>query len=398
MPKDSCIPHQQTYYIEFRRDYVDMFDGDHCAAVLMGLFEFLTNGELTRFRMANESGEPWFKSTMPAICEETLGLYSIRSLQERIDFMEKCGLLTVSRKSMNAPACYLLRYAEVAEALRIRRVFKKDPIGNFAEQEKESRSAAASAITTSLLPIGGGVLNLKEEELRTDHGTAHFPNEENIPAEDHFRLWCNHRGFKKPPRGDRERVIEKLSKVYISEADASAALDGYHDSDWGRENGWPINGYLKDPTSWIPSERKTVVELPPLPVVLPRPDPPAIAPVVPVDRPGSKENFDVWFERQYVRHPKKKNRSDAYRAVKVAFDNGLFEQDIFEWHHRAWCDTDEWSWKGGIKAPTLTEWIDDEGFRYLPEEWASSLKPMRLTQDNSPLGIAEREYFRTHKS
>ena len=69
-----------------------------------------------------------------------------------------------------------------------------------------------------------------------------------------LRLWCNHRGFKKPQRGQRARILERLGKLEMSEAEVAASLNGFFASDWGRTNGYPIFGWLKDPFSWISEE------------------------------------------------------------------------------------------------------------------------------------------------
>ena len=67
MAKDSCVYHHASYRVTIRKDYVDMFDGDHCAATLAWMLEFSTNGELHRLKMAEEDGEPWIKASMSSL-------------------------------------------------------------------------------------------------------------------------------------------------------------------------------------------------------------------------------------------------------------------------------------------------------------------------------------------
>lgn len=162
MAKDSCIIHSQSsYYIELREDFFNLFDGDHCSGVLLSLFEFLTNIELTRFRLSGEDGEPWVKASMPKIYEETLGLYSIRALQSRIDFIEKCGFIK-STGDAGSVKRYLLAFEAVSEAIKGKRIYNVKNPGNFAAPAKPS--AKPSAKTTE----NRGALNLKVESSILD--------------------------------------------------------------------------------------------------------------------------------------------------------------------------------------------------------------------------------------
>ena len=99
MPKDSCIEHVKGFYLEMRRDYVELFDGDHCSAALAAFFEWATTNEKARMRMAQETGEPWIKVSMPKLFDETVGLYSIRALQDRLDFFQENALVLVDDKA-----------------------------------------------------------------------------------------------------------------------------------------------------------------------------------------------------------------------------------------------------------------------------------------------------------
>ncbi len=122
MPKDSCIDHQRRGdLIVLRRHMVDLFGGDHCAAVVLAYFEYATNGELDRFERSGDVGEPWVTATMPSIYQETTGLFSIRTLQTRIDWLQSIGFLTVDQQNGKANR-YLLNIDLVNECIDRRRV------------------------------------------------------------------------------------------------------------------------------------------------------------------------------------------------------------------------------------------------------------------------------------
>lgn len=79
-------------------------------------------------------------------------------------------------------------------------------------------------------------------------------------------------------------------------------------------------------------------------------------------------DFHGWLECQYARHPKKRDKGIATRYASESFAAGKFTLEEFESVHIAMCATDGWRWKDGAGAPTLAQWILDEGWRYPPAE------------------------------
>lgn len=69
--------------------------------------------------------------------------------------------------------------------------------------------------------------------------------------EDFIPRWRRHLGFKKPPKPVLERARVGWRQVSIDSEQLDRALDGYHDSDWAKKEGYPILGFTKDPCSWI---------------------------------------------------------------------------------------------------------------------------------------------------
>lgn len=164
MPKDSCIDHPKSYYLELRRDYLDLFDGDHCAAALMGYFEYATNGELARFKRAGETGDPWVRASVPELIEDTLGLYKTSSVQARLDRLERWGLLTIQQVRIGSPRNYLLDVKLTNDLLKNRRVLI---VENNDEEEVYivENNYVSNDVANDVAPV----LNLKEESLITDH-------------------------------------------------------------------------------------------------------------------------------------------------------------------------------------------------------------------------------------
>jgi hypothetical protein len=177
MPKTTLIKHPESqYYLTLRRHIIEMFSGDHCAAALFSFFEFATNGELARMERSNQAGDPWITATMPSIFNDTVGLYSVRRLQERIAWMAKLGFVTevcVPGKINR----YLFDIARANKAIVTTEVFQFDPgqmsaLKNFEKQPDPGQTIGQ---TIGQMSDGGGVLDSKEEELRTEELNTPIP-------------------------------------------------------------------------------------------------------------------------------------------------------------------------------------------------------------------------------
>lgn len=69
--------------------------------------------------------------------------------------------------------------------------------------------------------------------------------------------WARHKGFKKPPKSDREYLAQQWAKVEITEYELGFALDAYCDSEWKEpEDGkpaYPIRLFISNPNRWVPN-------------------------------------------------------------------------------------------------------------------------------------------------
>ena len=79
--------------------------------------------------------------------------------------------------------------------------------------------------------------------------------------------------------------------------------------------------------------------------------------------------LDEFFEERYARHPKKKDRALAEQAMaEIREIESSQVQDEFCRGHEAWIATDDYTWKGGAKCPTLAEFIQDMTWKYNPHD------------------------------
>lgn len=88
-----------------------------------------------------------------------------------------------------------------------------------------------------------------------------------------------------------------------------------------------------------------------------------------------KSDFTIrdWFERQYARHPNKRDKILGEQQVSEHLRLGKLTLEDCERTHIAWCESEDWRWKNGAKVKqTYAQWISDEGYRYMPNGHAKA--------------------------
>lgn len=117
---------------------------------------------------------------------------------------------------------------------------------------------------------------------------------------------------------------------------------------------------------------------------------PTRARALPEPEPYQSHDFQTadWVEAVYLRHPKKRDKGLAERALVGYLASGG-SREAFDAVHGAWCATEAWQEKSGQFAPKLAEWVQDEGWKSMPP---SVRKPgiMRVTRDD--IRVAEAKF------
>ncbi len=183
MGNSRCVTHTSSYRVTVRRDYVDMFDGDHCAASLLGIFEFATNGEMDRRILAQEPGDPWIKASVASLASDAIGLYSERSIADRLGWIKELGFLECNSQGGGKVNQYLFNFRAISESLKLRKCFKKSDckIAASVADEKSEADCKTDCKTDCKNDIP-----IIKEELRTKNKeyTPPTPSEEqNQPLE-----------------------------------------------------------------------------------------------------------------------------------------------------------------------------------------------------------------------
>lgn len=89
---------------------------------------------------------------------------------------------------------------------------------------------------------------------------------------------------------------------------------------------------------------------------------------------GLHFNLSDWFEAVYLRHPKKSAKALAEHAAFVILERcqeaGNEPAQVFAEIarvHVLWCKTEDWRKSRGQFCPKLGLWLEDEGYRSVPE-------------------------------
>lgn len=182
MPRTSCIEHPKRHrFFMIREGYVALFD-DFCAASLLALFEYWTNGELEKMEREDiAEGEPWIGSTISEMSAEMLNFYSERTIKDSLKLLVQAGLLTKGSTGKGSRSLYLLNVAAVQDAIRSPMEFRKK--GNFALLESDTEKgnfALQKGKNDDEIALLDGNLYKEEEERIKNIETPYSPSLENL--------------------------------------------------------------------------------------------------------------------------------------------------------------------------------------------------------------------------
>jgi hypothetical protein len=251
MAKPLCVTKHYGYWVQVHSDYIDMLGGDHCAAVLLWIFEFSTNGEMRRKERAGETGDPWLEASVSSLADETNGLYSKRSIEDRLGWLKQLGFVSVKAGRRGTIHEYLFNGSLVDSCLDSRQVFSREVVRNFADGE-DSSSAATSAATSAKTTENGGALNLKEEELRTKNlrDTPQSPSSEFCEPQQARRILVDKCKLKKLSPAERSNFDDTYDAQLTEEQvfEAGGQLSEWLKTATHKVSWVPV--FLKDPTAW----------------------------------------------------------------------------------------------------------------------------------------------------
>ena len=93
-PKISCIVRSaQDPFLMLRSSYVELLDGDHCAAALLSVLEYWANADLSSAEEIRAR-----RATIRSFAEALMGLYKDRSIRDALARLEGAKFVRVSGK------------------------------------------------------------------------------------------------------------------------------------------------------------------------------------------------------------------------------------------------------------------------------------------------------------
>lgn len=320
MPRESCITHSaDDYFIVIRRSYVRLLDGDHCAAALLSLFEYFTNGEIQRLKLAEEDSEPWIRASFSRILNDLMDHYSERYVREALVLLKTHDLISEAQYGTGTVKRYLLNLDRL-------RTLKSSGAVLIATGKKEGVSSTGKKEGVEGENPGKntgkkeGVEGCyKEEELRTKKEeqetlTPSPPSgpktdTEDLNMEDPIEtftrnLYNQKRRLRlKFTTGEGKKLAERLQRAEerAGPEEFRRGLIAYleENSDWAFTNKWPLAGFLKRVESngeYSRARTAAPIRSVPAPRMAVSHAPPAIPPAAPNGVPKGESGLPVPVE------------------------------------------------------------------------------------------------------
>ena len=87
--RSSCLPHPSSKrFFLLREELIEIVDGDHCAAALIALLEYYTNG-----RIAADSEDLWIRRSWNQLSEDLFKLYGRKKIGAALTRLSMLGFI-----------------------------------------------------------------------------------------------------------------------------------------------------------------------------------------------------------------------------------------------------------------------------------------------------------------
>jgi len=293
MALTSYIKHRNgSRHIQIHSDTTEVVGGDHCASAFLQLLEHLSRGILDRSGMAPEEwpDDLWIEADMEKIHYWMVSLFGIRTIQPRIDWLAFHKLIYVHSPGIGKKCLY-----RIDVKLLNHLISNRISIGNFADEKNEipignfaGRIADGDDMVLDKTRAGARININKEEIIEEGAAAKNTPpaaEEDAIsdlasppPAEEaELNLEDSVDKFARNVYTRERKIRLKMSiphRDYLIAAEKDIGPVEFRsgliaflrtDSPWLRENGWPLNVYLKQATGGRPMNSFPKPQAPPKP-------------------------------------------------------------------------------------------------------------------------------------
>lgn len=271
----SIIPNfTDAPFVKLRKDFGDLLDRNYSAAVVLGCMEFFTNSD--RVRVGADKDDLWIP--VPLSHFQKYGvLLSRRTIQRAIDVLVGLELIYLRRAHIGAVNEYRLNWRTLNEHLRKGTVFKKSLQVYVVKKEATGDILSHGLPCDKMSPVhvtkchlSDPVLNLKvlEEEEEEENPIVPFENSSQnntseLDLEDSTEKFVVNAYRRENRKAAIQRLTTKSAAPLVQklrEKERSLGVEEFRrgllgflrdQSDWCRENQWPIAAYLKNPERWV---------------------------------------------------------------------------------------------------------------------------------------------------
>lgn len=267
----SCVRHSNNHFVQLRQDYLEMFEGDQCCAALAWLFEFQTDNEMSRLRLAEEDGEPWLSMSVNRIQSELLDTFKARAIKLRVAFFRQHELIQVDSGKGGQVNRYLFEGDLVSDFLskRKRLPFAECTPCTQVENSVNDIAEGAAECTAEGTAEGTTCTHYKEVEYRIQKEEELPPpvpatQTSSLDLEDDPITFVQN-AYKRENRRAKldnlrarsgERTCEGIRRAESQwgAVEFRGALIAYLSdaSEWLREKRWPVHVFLKQVGKYVP--------------------------------------------------------------------------------------------------------------------------------------------------
>lgn len=174
MAQETCIFHRPgERYVQLREDYIDLMQGDHCAAALLALLEYWANGTLSKGEHSRER-IPLGERSLKDFSTGLMDLYSPKRIGERIQtFINRqwleTRLLYSNRKNREYFVNVALIQAELSKVVMLKlrgqmTVDEQAVMRHLSDEKGGSRGQMTDDITGQMSDINK-VINQESNSL-----------------------------------------------------------------------------------------------------------------------------------------------------------------------------------------------------------------------------------------
>jgi hypothetical protein len=394
--RSSCVKQKENDKLAIiRASYVQLCDGDMCAAVLLNNFVFWNdtrahNSELEYHHRDMDSGyqpcvSQWVYKSFDDLADSTLRLYGRMAVIEAIKHLKAMGLLEVENQFSDSGYKWNNRYRLLVSELNQRieslsttstkgspkmddqeQVVQKWTPGSpkMDDNKEENKGSRINMLASPPISETQTLSSSDRKELETESQT-HVPprltserlnsdvisaeiSAEDVEFDDFIKLWHWRYKLKKPNKSVQDKLRLKWEHIHCDSERLSYALGEFTRSDWAKENDYPIHAFVAILVKDGYQTTKKTAPIAPASQEVPRKPSPRATTVAET------------AQRIHDRHIGRKcNVAVVIEKLEIILEKspGVTLSEV-ERKHDGWCKSEDWNKEQRRYAPKLSNYLE----------------------------------------